>query len=180
MGKLAEATEFRRRLAAARPRLYRTALVWTENRELAEDLVQETVSNGLKKAKQLRKIDALEAWLFRILTNNWRDYLRRNLATECIDNHEICTHLTPETESSRREVVEMVRVAVNRLPQGFRQTLTLVDLEGFSYLETSQILGIPVGTVMSRISRARSLLRDQLAHEIKESGTIDEQLWSVK
>ena len=60
----------------------------------------------------------------------------------------------------------MVRNAIMQLPDAFKQTLMLVDLEGFSYIETARILDIPVGTVMSRLSRARSRLRDQLAQII--------------
>lgn len=160
--------------------MYRTALVWTRNRELAEDLVQETVSKGLRKAKQLRQIEALEAWLFRIMMNNWRDHIRRNPPTEDIDNHEICTQHTPESENSRRETVEMVRHAVSQLPDSFRQTLTLVDLEGFSYIEASRILRIPVGTVMSRLSRARARLRDRFSQELKGAGAPEESIRRIR
>lgn len=176
MGKLKGNSEFRKKLAAARPKLFRTAVVWTRNPELAEDLVQETISKGLRKAKQLRQIEALEAWLFRIMMNNWRDHIRRNPVTEDIDNHEVSTHHTPESENSRKETILMVRQAVSQLPESFRQTVTLVDLEGFSYIETSRILCIPVGTVMSRLSRARARLRDQLSRELKETGTLDEPI----
>lgn len=163
MGKFSGNTEFRERLAAARPRLYRTALVWTHNKDMAEDLVQETATKALEKSKQLRDIGALNAWLFRIMINNWRDHLRQNPATEDIDNHEVCTYHTPESNNSRLQTIQVVRSAVMQLPDSFRQTLMLVDLEGFSYIETARILSIPVGTVMSRLSRARSRLREQLA-----------------
>ena len=166
MGKLTGNSEFRERLAAARPRLYRTALAWTHNRDMAEDLVQETSTKALEKSKQLRDIGALNAWLFRIMINNWRDHLRQNPATEDIDDHEICTYHTPESNNSRLETIHVVRNAVMQLPDAFKQTLMLVDLEGFSYIETARILDIPVGTVMSRLSRARSRLRDQLAQKI--------------
>ena len=160
-------SEFRRRLAAARPRLYRTAVVWTKNRDLAEDLVQETAAKALKSARQLRDIEALESWLFRIMINSWRDHLRQNPLTEDIDKHELRTLDTPETDNSRLEVIKKLRAAVNQLPGPFRQTLMLVDLEGFSYIETAGILGVPVGTVMSRLSRARARLRDQLGQELR-------------
>jgi RNA polymerase sigma-70 factor (ECF subfamily) len=69
---------------------------------------------------------------------------------------------TPESESGRLEVAVRVRAAIARLPEGQRQVVTLVDLEGFSYIEVAGILGIPIGTVMSRLCRARAALRDQL------------------
>lgn len=173
MDKLLGHSEFKRRLAAARPRLYRTACVWTKNRDLAEDLVQETAAKALRSARQLRDMDAMESWLFRIMINSWRDHLRQNPLTEDIDKHELSTHDTPETDNSRLEIIRKVRAAVDQLAGPFRQTLVLVDLEGFSYIETAGILNIPVGTVMSRLSRARSRLRDQLAEELrttKDSG----------
>jgi RNA polymerase sigma-70 factor (ECF subfamily) len=180
MGKLVGNSEFRERLAAARPRLYRTALAWTRNRDMAEDLVQETSTKALEKSKQLRDIGALNAWLFRIMINNWRDCLRQNLATEDIDNHEICTHHTPESNNSRLETINVVRSAVMQLPDAFKQTLMLVDLEGFSYIETASILNIPVGTVMSRLSRARSRLRDQLAQKMNPSANSRQPLRRIQ
>ena len=180
MGKLLVSVEFKRRLTAARPRLYRTAFVWTKSRELADDLVQETATKALRKAKQLRDIDALDAWLFRIMMNCWRDYLRQNPSTEDIDNHEISTENTPETDNSRSELIRLVRSAVGQLPDAFRQTVTLVDLEGFSYVETAEILNVPVGTVMSRLSRARSRLRDRLANELTKPIDLGYPLRRVK
>lgn len=172
--------EFKRRLTAARPRLYRTAFVWTKSKELADDLVQETATKALRKARQLRDINALDAWLFRIMMNCWRDYLRQNPNTEDIDNHEISTENTPETDNSRSELIKLVRSTVAQLPDIFRQTIMLVDLEGFSYIETAEILNVPVGTVMSRLSRARSRLRDRLAGELSKSIDLGHALRRVK
>lgn len=172
--------EFKRRLSAARPRLYRTALVWTRNREQAEDLVQETASKALKSAKQLRDMAALDAWLFRIMMNCWRDYLRQNPSTDDIDDHQLSTDQSPESENSRLELVRIVRSQVEQLPEHFRQTIVLVDLEGFSYVETAEILQVPVGTVMSRLSRARARLRDRLDGHLSTSGVPTRPLRRVK
>lgn len=180
MGDVMRNSEFKKRLAAARPRLYRTALVWTHNRDMAEDLVQETSTKALENSRQLRDIGALNAWLFRIMINNWRDYLRRNPATEDIDDHEACTYHTPETNNTRLETIQSVRSAVMQLPDAFKQTLMLVDLEEFSYIETAKILNIPVGTVMSRLSRARSRLRDQLAKEMSPPVGAQQPLRRIK
>lgn len=172
--------DFKRRLTAARPRLLRTALVWTRSKELADDLVQETATKALRKSRQLRDINAMDAWLFRIMTNCWRDYLRQNPKNDDLDDHEISTPHTPETDNSRMELIKLVRQAVEQLPVSFRQTIMLVDLEGFSYIETAEILGVPVGTVMSRLSRARSRLRDQLSNRLNPSIDLGRPLRRVK
>ncbi len=155
-------SEIRKRLSAIRPRLYRTAFAWTHDRALAEDLTHETLVKALQGARHLRDLKALDAWLFRIMTNCRHDHFRKQAATDDIDNHELIDEQTPETQSGARELVRMVRAAVQALPETHRQTLTLVDLEGFSYVETAAILGVPVGTVMSRLSRARARLRGLL------------------
>jgi RNA polymerase sigma-70 factor (ECF subfamily) len=155
-------SEIRKRLSAVRPRLYRTAFAWTHDKALAEDLTHETLVKALQNARHLRDIKALDAWLFRIMTNCRNDHFRKQTSTDDIDNHELIDERTPETQSGERELVRMVREAVRALPETHRQTLTLVDLEGFSYVETASILGVPVGTVMSRLSRARARLRGLL------------------
>lgn len=180
MDKLFGHRDFKGRLAAARPRLLRTATVWTRNKELAEDLVQETATKALRKSRQLRDINAMDAWLFRIMMNCWRDYLRQNPTIENLDDHEISTQQTPETDNSRIEMIKLVRQAVAQLPDNFRQIVMLVDLENFSYIETAEILGVPVGTVMSRLSRARSRLRDQLCNKINPSIDLERPLRRVK
>lgn len=163
--------EFKPRLEAARPRLYRAAFVWTHHREIAEDLVHETVSKALRKGRQLRDINAIDAWLFRIMTNCWRDYLRQQPATDPIESVELEDHRSPEFETGRLEVISQVRTAVARLPESFRQTVTLVDIEGFSYMEAAQILNVPAGTIMSRLSRARHRLRETLTVDLERHAT---------
>jgi RNA polymerase sigma-70 factor (ECF subfamily) len=155
----------RRALAELRPRLYRLAFAWCHDPALAEDLVQETLARALARGGQLRAQGALAGWLLAILSNCWRDHLRRTRdhgdlddALEWPDAHG---H-GPEAACSQGQVVERVRRAVARLPVGQRQVLTLVDLEECSYAEVAQVLGIPVGTVMSRLARARAALRRDL------------------
>jgi len=80
-----------------------------------------------------------------------------------IKNHEKPGKNTAETDNNRLETLKLVRLAVTQLPGALRQTIMLVDRQGYSYIETADILSIPVGTVASRLSRARSSLRDQLA-----------------
>ena len=158
------------RIANARPRLYRVAYAWCHDTCLADDLAQEAMIKGLKSVQQLKDAALLEAWLFSILNNCWRDHFRRQHPQVDIDEiMELpADSPTPEQQHSENELVSRVRRAVAALPLGQRQVVTLVDLEEMSYGAAAQALNIPVGTVMSRLSRARIALRD-LLHEVPAS-----------
>lgn len=151
-----------RRMEAVRPKLFRTALAWSRNRDLAEDLAQETLTKALTKVDQLRSADALEGWLFRIMANLWRDHVRQDRTLEPMEHVYLRTDETPEVLHSRRQTVARVRQALGQLPDNYRMVLTLVDLEGFSYADTAAVLDVPVGTVMSRLSRGRNQLKNLL------------------
>ena len=156
---------FHGQLEQSRVRLYRVAYSWSHDAALADDLVQETLSKALKNASQLRAPELLNSWLFSILTNCWRDHFRQHREMEDIDEIEDyrCVHeTTPEDEHAQTQIVDRVRGAVASLAMGQRQVLTLVDLEEFSYAEVAAILEIPVGTVMSRLCRARRTLKEML------------------
>ena len=150
---------FNKRLEATRDSLYRMAYAWCHNRYLAEDLVQQTLLKALEKRSQLREPDRLESWVYRILANTFRDWHRRERQVEPLDLHEPVDHRGPEQSTHEMEVVLRVRRAISGLPASQRQVLTLVDLEGFSYAETAGVLDVPIGTVMSRLSRARQQLK---------------------
>ncbi len=160
--------EARKKLQTQRAKLYRVAYAWSRNPALADDLVQETLTKALQKSSQLRDPDAGEAWLFTILNNCFRDHFRRLRDTDDIDNVTLISEGTPEDDNVQLETVQKVRNAVAGLSQDKRQVVTLVDLEGFSYIEVANILGIPVGTVMSRLCRARNILKSELLTEYKE------------
>jgi RNA polymerase sigma-70 factor (ECF subfamily) len=160
--QLCRSREFNRRLEESRGRLYRMAFAWSHNPSLAEDLVQDTLTKALKNTSQLRELDSIDAWLFSILANCWRDSFRRSRDMEDIDALSIAHDTTPERLHGQQEIVSLVRGAVGQLPDGQRQVLTLVDLEGFSYNEVAEILQVPIGTVMSRLCRARKLLKGLL------------------
>lgn len=157
--------DFRNHLEQSRVKLYRVAYAWCHNAALADDLVQETLSKALKHSGQLRDPELMSSWLFRILHNCWNDHFRQYREMEDIDTIEdfqyACTS-TPEDQHAQNQIVSRVRDAVAKLPLGQRQVLTLVDLEEFSYSEVASILGLPVGTVMSRLCRARRSLKDFL------------------
>jgi RNA polymerase sigma-70 factor (ECF subfamily) len=163
---LLQANAIKPRIAELRPRLYRLAYAWCHDACLADDLAQEAVIKGLKSVHQLKDESVLEAWLYSILNNCWRDHFRR--AHPQADLDEImelpADSPTPEQQHADSELVGRVRRAVAALPLGQRQVVLLVDLEELSYGAAAQALGIPVGTVMSRLSRARAALRE-LLHE---------------
>ena len=166
-----------------RPRLFRVAYSWSRNRELAEDLTQETLIRGLKHIGQLQDPKKFDSWLFSILHNCWRDHFRKLVNTEDID--EIAEILpsdrnTPEGEHALSQLVLQVRTAVASLPVGQRQVVRLVDLEEFSYMDVAQILAIPVGTVMSRLSRARQNLQVLLKEHATSAGQQHGYLRRVK
>jgi RNA polymerase sigma-70 factor (ECF subfamily) len=139
---------------------------WMSSREdEAQDLVQETFAKALKGLPSFRDGTNLRAWMFRILRNTfltsrtglaWRNTVQEGddgLAELAIDAE------TPELTFLRRVDTESVQQAIARLPPPFREVLILADLEEMRYQEIADTLDIPVGTVMSRLSRARRLLR---------------------
>ena len=153
---------FQEQFETIRPNLYRVAFSWSHNAALADDLVQEALVKALKNTGQLRDPALFNGWVFSILANCWRDHFRQHREMDDIDELEDClcsTQTSPEDDHSQSQIVSRVRAAVAKLPIGQRQVLTLVDLEGFPYIEVASILAIPIGTVMSRLSRARQELK---------------------
>lgn len=150
-----------------RRRLYRLAYSWCHDGALADDLVQDTLIRAMERAGQLRDPERLPAWLAAILVNCWRDHLRRQRPTDDIDDMDESLFAdedrTPERDAECSQIVSRVRREIEALPLGQRQVVTLVDLEEFSYAEVATVLDIPVGTVMSRLCRARQALKARLA-----------------
>ncbi len=153
----------RAELEKRRELLYRLAYSWCHNRALADDLVQDAMVKALKNARQLKDTAAIKGWLSKILANCWYDHLRRTHETVDLDNLPYGEALSVGDGIEKQDIVSRVRAMIAELPVGQRQVITLVDLAGFSYIEIAEILDIPVGTVMSRISRARNALRTKLA-----------------
>lgn len=171
----------RGRLDEHRPSMVRVAYSWCHDRALAEDLVQDALVKALSQAASLREPEKLKSWLFVILGNCFRDHLRRRRPYEdidAIDEEILAGGLRPDDAHEQAQVVRRVRAAIATLPLGQRQAVTLVDLEGFGYAEVAGILDIPVGTVMSRLSRGRQALRTLLLDS--SSGSGESALRSVK
>ena len=154
-----------KRLTDLRPRLFRAALGLCGDAQQADDLVQSAMEKALLRMHSLKRSESLEAWVFTILTNCYRDQCRRRDPEEPVkdwpdaglpDMGEI---LDAERQAHR------VRHAIGCLKPEHREVLILVDIEGFSYAEVGDILQIPMGTVMSRLSRGRLRLKSLLLNK---------------
>lgn len=150
------------RIAESRNRLFRVALAWCGDEMLADDLVQETMTDGITKSHQLRDEGRLFPWLYSILHNNWNQYLRRRKPQVEVDDNLPGSDDGPLGACEELEIVTRVRRAIMTLPLDQRQVISLVDLEEFSYCDVAQVLNIPIGTVMSRLHRARKTLLERL------------------
>jgi RNA polymerase sigma-70 factor, ECF subfamily len=159
--------------------LYRAALRLTRVRADAEDLVQETYLKAFRAAGQFQPGTNLRAWLFTILHNTARNRARdRARDTVAIDSEIVDRAAdapppggasagaseTPETLLLRETLAPELQAAIDALPEAFREAVWLRDVEEFSYAEIAEMLSIPVGTVMSRISRGRHQLFERLNH----------------
>jgi RNA polymerase sigma-70 factor (ECF subfamily) len=143
------------------PRLRRFALALTRDRETADDLVQDCIARALAAWATRRGDDAaLRPWLFAILHNRWRSRQQREWARPDRVSLED-TGDGPETSGGQWERLELrdLDAALARLPEDQRALLLLVGIEGLSYEEAARVQGIPLGTVMSRLARARDRLR---------------------
>jgi RNA polymerase sigma-70 factor (ECF subfamily) len=155
--------------------LYNFANWLTRNREDAEDLVQETYAKALKGFPSFRLGTNFRAWMYRILRNTFftsRTRLQAKMTLSLDSEEKEPAELpvegnTPETLLMERSNLELLQRAIEELPVDFREILLLCDLEEMSYQEMAETLSIPVGTVMSRLSRARKTLRNSL--QIKAS-----------
>ncbi len=171
-GLFGPSAEFRQRLETSRDALYRLGYAWCRDAALADDLAQETLTRALSRAVQLRDPARLRSWLFSILANCVRDHYRRYRETADIDalrEGALVAEGTPEEAHAGAQLAARVRAEVARLPLGQRQVLSLVDLEGCSYAEVAEILGVPIGTVMSRLCRARAELRERLLDAVPDA-----------
>jgi RNA polymerase sigma-70 factor (ECF subfamily) len=154
--------------------LYNFARWLTHNREEAEDLVQETYAKGLKGFQSFQPGTNFRAWMFRILRNTFltsRTGLKSTM-TVSLDSDEDesalpATAETPESLLIERANQQMVQEAIEELPLKFREVVLLCDGEGMSYKEIAETISIPIGTVMSRLARARNALRFGLAKKLQ-------------
>jgi RNA polymerase sigma-70 factor, ECF subfamily len=168
--------------------LYRTALRLTRNPQEAEDLVQETMLKAFRFADSYQRGTNLRAWLFRILNtsaiNRFRKQATHPVTTSLPEGEDFYLYnrirdmtgqelsAAAEDEVLNQYLDEDVYRALNNLPLNFRMPVILADIEGLSYKEIAEALQIPIGTVMSRISRARRQLQQSLWEYAKERGYV--------
>jgi RNA polymerase sigma-70 factor (ECF subfamily) len=162
-------SEFHRLIEQQIPRLRRYARALTRNRERADDLVQDTLSRALVKEQFWQPGTNLGAWLFTIMHNQNVNNVRRAVRESGMVDMEISATLPATTDpTASRQMFELER-ALAQLPLEQRQVILLVGLEGMSYEDAAGILSVPVGTVRSRLSRGRDILRKLLDMEGRRS-----------
>jgi RNA polymerase sigma factor (sigma-70 family) len=154
--------------------IYNFAYRITFNEDDAKDLVQETYLKAFRFIDSFQKGTNAKAWLFRILKNSFiNEFRKRSKEPAKVDYQEVETYYNSDeidqpitsdlrVEAIKEKIGDEVSVALNSLDIDFRTVIILCDLEGFTYEEMAKILDIPIGTVRSRLHRARNLLRDKL------------------
>ncbi len=180
------AARFERDALVYLDQLYSAAMRMTRNPHDAEDLVQETYTKAFGAFHQFKEGTNLKAWLYRILTNAFINSYRKKQRqpaqdpTEQIEDWQFARaegHTSSGLKSAEAEALEHladsdVKEALQQIPEDFRLAVYLADVEGFAYKEIAEIMGTPVGTVMSRLHRGRGQLRTLLGDYARERGLI--------
>ena len=176
--------------------MYAGALRMTRNPQAAEDLASEVFAKAWKSFHQFERGTNMRAWLYRILTNTYinqyRSKMRRGLPVE-IDKYEsqdefyfynkVAENVSRESEDPSKIILEKfaeqdILNAMDKLPEGYRETVILSDLQGLPYSEIAETLDVPVGTVRSRLNRGRRHLQRALWDEAVKSGYVTEKKMS--
>ena len=165
--------------------LYSAALRYTKNPSDAQDLVQDTFAKAYVSFHQFEPGTNLKAWLYRILTTTFintyrKDQRRPQFSDQELEDWQIAdasSHTSDQGKSAEDVVLENlpdsdIKRALAEIPEEFRIAVYLADVEGFSYKEIAEIVGVPTGTVMSRLHRGRKQLREKLTDYARELGYV--------
>jgi RNA polymerase sigma-70 factor (ECF subfamily) len=137
--------------------------------QLAEDMAQEAFIRAWKNLRSYKPKSPFRNWLYRIATNAALDVLRRDRETVALDSVQLsAVQMSPEAALTQKEMGERVQRAILELPPASRAALILREYEGLSYKEIAETIGVPLGTVMSRLNYARTTLRKRLASIVEE------------
>lgn len=179
----AKKLRFERDALAYASQLYAAALRYTKDPHDAQDLVQDTYAKAFVAFHQFEPGTNLKAWLYRILTTTFINTYRKDQRRPQISDgeledwqiHDAASHTSDQGRSAEDVALDGivdvdVRNALAAMPEDFRMVVYLADVEGFSYKEIAEIVGVPSGTVMSRLHRGRKLLRESLAQYAKDRG----------
>lgn len=158
---------FQIELIALLPRLRRFGLVTCQDAAEADDLVQAAVEKALRSRHQWQPGTRLDSWMYRIMQNLWIDQQRARKLRGTVDDPDLLEQLPDDTDWDRSMEAQMtldrVMTVMRTLPDAMRRVLALVTIDGLSYQEAATSLEVPIGTVMSRLARARAELMKRLA-----------------
>lgn len=150
------------------PKFRRFALSLARNQADADDLVQAGIERALARAKTYNPDYKVETWVFKIIQNHWTDQMRKRARRGTTVNIDQAYSLAGEDGRRSVEIRDLsfkARLAIEQLPEDHRSVVALILVNGESYKDAAEILGIPVGTVMSRLYRARKSLVEQLEND---------------
>jgi RNA polymerase sigma-70 factor (ECF subfamily) len=159
-------SDVRQEMVALLPRLRRFAYTQTGSRDAADDLVQAACERALTRLDQFEPGTRLDSWMFKIIQTTWIDrmrYVRRRPQASAEEMDALPFNARIHEQAEARADLAIVRDAFATLPEEQRVVLALVAIDGQTYQEAADALGVPIGTIMSRLSRARRKLVDALA-----------------